>query len=289
MEETKICPYCGEEILAVAKKCKHCGEWLEAKVIEKEKKACPICGEQIDVDIEICPHCKEPIIEKKDSEEKSVSKDQVSSSDNQAVTRPDDNLAVRNHVNLAFWAVVIGTILSYANTFAQEIPSETDGLIGLFVSLDKLFPSWIGLFLDGIGSVYLLWSVANIIRHQKIAAGQEDNAVSLLLKSLSVLYFATNIIIPFLEEGILAGIGLLLFILMVILIAINGLILKSEKSPKLTGIGYAFIVNTIVFVFILKALKDGCSLEIYMLAACLGDIAWIFAMYAAHSYLLIKK
>ena len=31
MTETKICPYCGEEILAGAKKCKHCGEWLEAR------------------------------------------------------------------------------------------------------------------------------------------------------------------------------------------------------------------------------------------------------------------
>jgi hypothetical protein len=27
--ETKQCPFCGEEILAAAKKCKHCGEWIE--------------------------------------------------------------------------------------------------------------------------------------------------------------------------------------------------------------------------------------------------------------------
>lgn len=29
MEETRKCPYCSEEILATARKCKHCGEWLD--------------------------------------------------------------------------------------------------------------------------------------------------------------------------------------------------------------------------------------------------------------------
>ena len=26
--ETKLCPYCGKEVMATAIKCKHCGEWL---------------------------------------------------------------------------------------------------------------------------------------------------------------------------------------------------------------------------------------------------------------------
>jgi len=30
-EGTKECPYCGESINIMAKKCKHCGEWLEEK------------------------------------------------------------------------------------------------------------------------------------------------------------------------------------------------------------------------------------------------------------------
>jgi len=42
MGEFENCPYCGEEILAVATKCKHCGEWLDktatSKVQFKPKK-----------------------------------------------------------------------------------------------------------------------------------------------------------------------------------------------------------------------------------------------------------
>ena len=52
MNETKSCPYCGEEILATAKKCKHCGKWLEKK--------CPQCGESFrseHMDSQCCKVC----------------------------------------------------------------------------------------------------------------------------------------------------------------------------------------------------------------------------------------
>lgn len=38
MEDTKKCPYCGGEIKAVAKKCKHCGKWLVEGDINKDEQ-----------------------------------------------------------------------------------------------------------------------------------------------------------------------------------------------------------------------------------------------------------
>ena len=38
MDETKRCPYCGEEILAVAVKCKHCGSAIEGPAVTVKKQ-----------------------------------------------------------------------------------------------------------------------------------------------------------------------------------------------------------------------------------------------------------
>ena len=62
-KETKICPYCGEEILAIAKKCRFCGEWLSPNDtnLVKNRTLCPVCGKEIEIGTETCPHCNNSI------------------------------------------------------------------------------------------------------------------------------------------------------------------------------------------------------------------------------------
>lgn len=108
-QKTKRCPYCGEEILAVATKCKHCGEWLnkeEQKEKGKEMIPCPICGEMIEKGISKCPYCNENI----NPQQLRQSRDKIEQEDDSDETKAGNSLQ-KIIISLFLVFVIIGLII----------------------------------------------------------------------------------------------------------------------------------------------------------------------------------
>lgn len=140
MEETKRCPYCGEEILAVAKKCKHCGEWLEEKLQQGP----------------ITPP-------KTESREKPAMEAVVSDDDEQF----SNNVPLSNTIiQWLFWAAIIGLIITTAHALVPDgemlSTSTGAGKTRVFKAILNFFstiPEWIGEVLETFGVVVLLMTV----------------------------------------------------------------------------------------------------------------------------------
>jgi predicted amidophosphoribosyltransferase len=56
--EKVCCPYCAEGILAAAKKCKHCGEFLP---LASGGRFCTECGKPLTEGTAFCGHCGKPV------------------------------------------------------------------------------------------------------------------------------------------------------------------------------------------------------------------------------------
>lgn len=118
--ETKTCPFCSEEILVTAKKCKHCGEWINTNNIQTQATMinCPFCGKSVSADAEKCPNCEEWL--KDENSELSCGYGL-------------DNIATKYILNFSIIVSILTFIILFLGTFSSENIEQV--LYGLLISL----------------------------------------------------------------------------------------------------------------------------------------------------------
>lgn len=124
MEDTKICPYCGEEIKAVAKKCRFCGQWLNEDTNEVVAKDEEVKPQEVDPVEQVAPN--------EEAEEDNKATETV------VTSKPDSETSTKGSAdskkNVVYWmvgilaAVVlvgIGFLLGNKKSDTPEEPQQT--------------------------------------------------------------------------------------------------------------------------------------------------------------------
>lgn len=245
--ETKLCPYCGEEILTTAKKCKHCGEWLEPK----------------------------------DAPESTTLSDNTSvstSTETAAQTEPD-SVNYKKIISLC-WVVTVSSVLYLIAVFNNR-PKL---IIGEDVNMEHgsfIIPQWLICIILGVSLFTVLMSLSEFCRKKNFTKTPLI-AMACIVAIKYFIFFMETItndsfillfIIFFIAEVVLGliagikfynspitrqlGIGFMLYAIFLLVALIYNLFINDDFNHNdiILGLGYT-IANIILMLRIKKQIKS---------------------------------
>lgn len=220
MEETKRCPYCGEEILAIAKKCKHCGEWLEEKPERETIKNTITEPKEVHVEEKIVPNADDSEFYRNISLSKTI-------------------------IQLAFWAAVIGLVITTAHgLISEDNGSLFDGLrrgragrMQLLLNICNIIPEWIGNVLEGGGVIVMLLAIKEAMSKKSENIKSLFSSYIYATGAVAICYIVVDFVEYEYDAGILGITGFLFVGVQMILQIILGLKISNVYSGTVNYLG----------------------------------------------------
>ena len=257
-DKLKKCPYCGHEIMAMARKCRHCGMWIDGD--DDLMTECPACGEKVDKRSKVCPYCQEPLPEEVTSDapatpmpggetsEKAEAGQPELTADGDNLRRPDNIFRFHKGfgsyyswgcfflVFLMIFGEAVGMVDYYKSfTGTNEFGVENAGAAGHFIYALEVIPDWLATLMSEGGLLFCFAVIYSKLKKcYKPMSGQ--------LITLIVLQ-AVNLLLSLTDQYVLSIVSGLAVLVM---LTIVGATLRKNYDGSLKTLGTWFIIYMLV-------------------------------------------